>query len=311
MGTIQLPTTDDAREVRPLHSASLAGDALPARVLLAPWGQVESANGSFIVDDESVRLAVAAFDEHRTDLPIDYEHQTLGGTFSSPTGTAPAAGWIKRLLAESGVGLLAEIEWTAQAKKMLAAKEYRYLSPVAIIRKSDRKLVGIHSAALTNKPAIAGMQPIVNRAGVTLDDENDGPLSLLRTELDLPVDAAPQEVLLAASQRLVDLERTARQRRVDGRVCEAIRAGKLVEAQRAWAEQLVAREEELFDAWFRTAPVVVQPGTLLPPDGCAGTQGRRHAVAARARSEFAANPLLVGLTTEEAYVADALRQAQD
>ena len=30
-------------------------------------------------------------------------------------------------------------------------------SPVAIVRKSDRKLVAIHSAALTNKPAIVGM----------------------------------------------------------------------------------------------------------------------------------------------------------
>jgi phage I-like protein len=57
------------------------------------------------------------------------------------------------------VGLLAEIEWTDQAKQRLADKEYRYLSPVAIIRKTDRKLVAIHSAALTNKPAIVGMQP--------------------------------------------------------------------------------------------------------------------------------------------------------
>jgi phage I-like protein len=33
---------------------------------------------------------------------------------------------------------------------------------VAIIRKTDRKLVAIHSAALTNKPAIVGMQPIAD-----------------------------------------------------------------------------------------------------------------------------------------------------
>ena len=183
MTAIQPTTIDDAREVRALHSASLAGEAVPRRVLLAPWGKVESTNGSFVLDDDSARLAIQAFEEHGTDVPIDYEHQTLGGTFSSPSGTAPAAGWIKRLLAESGVGLLAEIEWTDHAKKMLAAKEYRYLSPVAIIRKSDRKLVGIHSAALTNKPAIVGMLPIVNRAEIELDDASDEPLSLLRMEL--------------------------------------------------------------------------------------------------------------------------------
>ena len=310
MTAIQPTTIDDAREVRALHSASLAGEAVPRRVLLAPWGKVESTNGSFVLDDDSARLAIRAFEEHGTDVPIDYEHQTLGGTFSSPSGTAPAAGWIKRLLAESGVGLLAEIEWTDHAKKMLAAKEYRYLSPVAIIRKSDRKLVGIHSAALTNKPAIVGMLPIVNRAEIDLDDASDEPLSLLRMELDLPADAAPQEVLLAASQRLVDLERQAKRRRVEDRVVEAMRAGKLVEAQRAWAEDLVTREEELFEAWFRNAPVVVQPGASAAPERYDGSRGRRSAVATRARSEFSSNLLLAGLTTEEAYVADALRQAR-
>ena len=82
-----------------------------------------------------------ALSAHGTDLPIDYEHQTLGGTYSSPNGQAPAAGWIKSLRSEPGIGLLAEIEWTEQARKMIAAKEYRYLSPVAIIRKNDRKLL--------------------------------------------------------------------------------------------------------------------------------------------------------------------------
>ncbi|MFV1979492.1 MAG: phage protease, partial [Myxococcota bacterium] len=85
-------------------------------------------------------LAKAAFADHATDTPIDYEHQTLGGSYASPNGQAPAAGWIKAIEAEPGVGLIASIEWTEQAKQMLAAKEYRYLSPVALIRKRDRKL---------------------------------------------------------------------------------------------------------------------------------------------------------------------------
>lgn len=306
--TIQRMTSNDTNEVKPLHSASLSGKAIPRRVLLAPWGQVESTNGSFVLDDESARLAVEAFAEHATDLPIDYEHQTLGGTYSSPSGQAPAAGWIKRLIAESGVGLLAEIEWTDQAKQMLAAKEYRYLSPVAIIRKCDRKLVAIHSAALTNKPAIVGMRPIVNRSEVQWNEASEEPLTLLKSELDLPPDAAPQQVLVAASQRLLDLERESKQRHVEERIREAMRAGKLVEAQRAWAEALVAQEGELFDEWLRTAPVVVQPGVTTPPTEPGGSERRQHAIAARARTEFRANAMLADLTTEEAYVADALRR---
>lgn len=302
--------TDDGREVRPLRSASLAGDAVPTRVLLAPWGSVESTNGSFVVDEESVQLAAQAFEEHGTDLPIDYEHQTLGGTYSSPNGQAPAAGWIKGIAAQPGVGLLADIEWTEQAREMLAAKEYRYLSPVAIIRKTDRKLVAIHSAALTNKPAIVAMQPIVNRVDPSPVETKDRPLARLRAELDLAPDAAPEEVLLAASQRFGELRRQAQRRHVEDRVREAIEAGKLVEAQRTWAETLVAREEELFDEWLRTTPVVVSRGASSPPkNGDVGEPGQ-GATATKARAEFRANRMLSGLTTEEAYVADALREVE-
>ncbi len=298
-------TLDGGREVKTLRSASLSGEGIPGRVLLAPWGQVESSNGSFVVDDESARLVVEAFETHATDLPIDYEHQTLGGTYASPSGQAPAAGWIKRLLPEPGVGLLAEIEWTEQAREVLAAKEYRYLSPVAIIRKTDRKLVALHSAALTNKPAIIGMQPIVNRVVLAFNDESVEPMALLRRELKLADEASPHDVLFAASRRLADLTRESGERRVEQRILEAIRTGKLVEAQRGWAEALVAREEDLFDEWLRTAPVVVTPGVTARPDGDA-CSSRRRAAASRARVEFRSSPLLARLTTEEAFVARAV-----
>ncbi len=298
---------NEGGEALALHSATLGGETVPHRILLAPWGNVESSNGSFVVDEESARLALQAFEEHGTDLPIDYEHQTLGGVYASPSGQAPAAGWIKRIFAEWGVGLLAEIEWTDQAKQRLADKEYRYLSPVAIIRKTDRKLVAIHSAALTNKPAIVGMQPIVNRADVSEDATADEPLTVLRNELDLPSDTATEDVLVAASRRLVDLQRDMERRHVEERVCEAMRAGKLVEAQRAWAEALVAREEALFEEWVRTAPVVVKLGMSAPPHTTDGVERKHHAAASRARAEFRTNRVLSGLTTEEAYVADAMR----
>ena len=114
---------------------------------------------------------------------------------------------------------------------------------------------------------------------------------------------------MAASQRLVDLQRDAKRQRVEERIREAMRSGKLVEAQRAWAEALVASEEDLFDEWLRTAPVVIQVGAIAAPSGNDRTQRRQHATAARARAEFRANPVLTALTTEDAYVADAIRQS--
>ena len=305
MSTKKEQVTTEVNELSPLRSATLAGDQTPARILLAPWGHVESTNGSFVVDEESASSAVAAFEEHGTDLPIDYEHQTLGGTYSSPTGQAPAAGWIKRIFAEPGIGLMAEIVWTDRAKEMLAAKEYRYLSPVAVIRKTDRKLMAIHSAALTNKPAIVGMEPIVNRCPSAIAPE--APLAALRDELELAADAGAEEVLLAASERLQAMHRAAQLRHVGQRVSEAMRSGKLVEAQRTWAEAMVAREENLFDEWLHAAPVIVARGATRPPTGDASSDNGHRSVVARARAEFRNQRLLGTLTSEEAYVADAVR----
>jgi phage I-like protein len=299
------PTSDD--QLAALSSATLDANDVPARVLVAPWGQVESTNGSFVVDDESAALVVAAFDEHGTDIPIDYEHQTLGGTYSSPSGQAPAAGWIKKILSEPGVGILAEIEWTDRAMEMLSSKEYRYLSPVALIRKTDRKLSAIHSVALTNKPAIIGMAPIVNSS--EHPDEELLPLVALRQELQLSEDADPHDVLLAASQRIIALERQVKDKHVAHRINEAMRSGKLVEAQRAWAEALVAKEEGLFDEWFNTAPIIVAPGRLAQPHNANGLNSRRDAIIAKARAEFRATPMLTGITNEQAFIASALNEA--
>lgn len=339
-------------EIKALRSTSLCAGQVPERVLLAPWGEVESTNGSFVVDEESAELALAAFAGHGTDLPIDYEHQTLGGEYASPTGQAPAAGWIKRMHVEPGVGLLADIEWTPQAKELLASRQYRYLSPVAVVRKADRKLIAIHSAALTNKPAIVGMEPIVNSRprgtcvapAVDADErEDDGlcheaaPIERLRRQLRLPEETGAEEVLIAAGKTLLEARKALRRRHVEERIRQAVQAGKLVEAQRAWAEELVAREEQLFDEWFRTAPVIVRPGTRIAADADErfdavdsspgtivpeyGTNGSRPGSAtmphsrrfagleARARAEFRAHRILSALTTEEAFVADALRCA--
>ena len=104
-------------------------------------------------------------------------------------------------------------------------------------------------------------------------------------------------------------DRTGR-RRAEERVREALAAGKLVEAQRAWAEELLLRDEESFDEWLRTAPVVVLPGATRPPAGGDPSTRRDRAVTSRARAEFRASRLLAGLTTEEAFVADALRRMQ-
>jgi phage I-like protein len=325
-----MTTVADSAETRErlvLESSALDGRSAPSRVLIAPWGQVTSANGMFVMDDEAAALVIKAFAEHGTDLPIDYEHQSLGGSYASPSGQAPAAGWIRQLELVTAdqsdkAGLFGEVQWTAGAEEKLAAREYRYLSPVVIVRKRDRRVVALHSAALTNKPAIAGMQPIVNRAegdvegnAIRKEPNREGDeivvssagVEALRDRLGLDVSVEGDAVLAAAAERLASLVREQAERDAVGRVEAAMKAGKLTPAQREWAAALAMSDAEAFEQYVASAPVVVTTGRTAPPRDTGDR--RRAAVIASAKRSYRDEPALAMLTDEAAYVQNALREA--
>lgn len=127
----------------------------PEVISVLPLGHVVSSKGEFDVDEESFRAMKAQIAGRGVDLVVDYEHQTLKGV------EAPAAGWVKELKLEGGQ-IKAVVEWTPRGKRYLENREYRYLSPVVNVRKTDSKATGLHSLALTNTPAIVGMTPLVN-----------------------------------------------------------------------------------------------------------------------------------------------------
>lgn len=178
---------------------------VPDVVKILPLGHVESQKGPFDVDGESLDDIRKQFKGRGIDLVIDYEHQTLKDV------QAPAAGWIKDIF-KDGDAIAAKVEWTPQGRKYLENKEYRYLSPVVIVRKADNKAVGLHSVALTNTPAIDGMYPIVN----SLDPEdyetkeNGGTSNMDITELinqiagllGLDANTPPDQVMKALTDAL-------------------------------------------------------------------------------------------------------------
>ncbi len=83
-------------------------------------------------------------------IPVDYDHQIDMATKNGQP--APAAGWIKQLQVRAD-GLWGLIEWTSKASAHLAAKEYRYLSPVFNHTPSG-EVTRVLRAALTNNPAL-------------------------------------------------------------------------------------------------------------------------------------------------------------
>ena len=305
-----------------MESSTVGQADPPEQIFIAPWGEVETLAGSFIVDQEAATATIEAFTAHGTDVPVDYEHQTLGGNYSSPSGQAPAAGWIRALsmitpseaAARGGdiqPGLWARVEWTEEAAEKLRTRQYRYLSPVALVRRSDRRLIGLHSVALTNKPAIVGMRPLIASADSAARDGHQ-PMAFaaerLRGLLRVADSAEEGAVLLAAAERIELLESRERHQAASRCVAAAMSAGKLTAAQRDWAVSLAERNPAEFERWAAVAPVVVPLGRIVPVvSGDSSTSAHRAAESA-ARAEYRTNRgFLEKLCGEEAYVAQAVR----
>lgn len=166
-------------------------DGVPEEIKILPLGHVHSQKGDFEVDDESIKLIVEQFKNRNVDLVIDYEHQTLKDV------QAPAGGWIEEIYKGTDA-IMAKAKWTDKAKEYLKNREYRYLSPVVIVRKKDRKAAGLHSVALTNTPAIDGMFAVVNSLGTDGMEENEEETGMDIKELvkllGLPETATEEEV---------------------------------------------------------------------------------------------------------------------
>lgn len=181
----------------------------PSRILICPWGVVASKSGDFVVDAQAAALVVDAFKTHGVDLPIDFEHTTVGGVYASPDGSAPAVGWIKAIHAVDGEGLFAEVEWTKRGAEWIRNKEYRYLSPVTRVRKSDARVIGLHSVALTNTPAIVGMPAIVNKEKSMRTSHSDDLFTQVRWWLNLPTTATEAEIMDEVGKLLSQLREMA------------------------------------------------------------------------------------------------------
>lgn len=188
-------------------------DGVPEEIKLLPLGLVKSQKGDFVVDDESVQMIINHFKNRRLDLVIDYEHQTLKDI------QAPAGGWITDIY-KGDDAIIAKVKWTEKAADYLKNKEYRYLSPVVIVSKKDRKAREIHSAALTNTPAIDGMFALVNSIDIEEyeDDEEESTMELIELAkmLGLPETATEEEIRKALNIASKALEEKQKDEPKDG-----------------------------------------------------------------------------------------------
>lgn len=178
-----------------------AGEDVPTEFQVLPSGRVDvEGYDPFYVDEESAREVIAYYKGRGNDLVIDYEHQTLENV------QAPAAGWIKDLIWKGKEGLWASVEWTKKAREYLTNREYRYFSPVAIIRETDRKISRLVNVALTNNPATNHLRPIVaklqqdNHEEIHQKRKERNMLEKLRKMLGLAAESGEDKVEEAIAQ---------------------------------------------------------------------------------------------------------------
>lgn len=153
--------------------------AVPDEIRLAPSGVFRARDGrpaglpGWRLDASAADRVIARMRSAVGDYVIDYEHQTLHA--ESNGRPAPAAGWWKGQNIEwRENGLFATgVEWTAKAKAAIAAKEYRYISPVISYNKNTGEVLGVLMAALTNYPAIDGLSDLAAIASARFQPEEE------------------------------------------------------------------------------------------------------------------------------------------
>jgi phage I-like protein len=134
---------------------------VPTDVRLIPAGEFRSVDGrptdcsAWVMEAADGERCVAAMAARESALVIDYEHATLHAKRSG--SKAPAAGWFKALEWRSDGLWATQIEWTALAAQHIAAREYRYLSPVFAYDPQSGRVRQLLHAALTNDPGLDGL----------------------------------------------------------------------------------------------------------------------------------------------------------
>lgn len=177
-------------------------------IQIIPSGRFFGFDGRGPFELKDATAVIAASLRQKTDLFIDRDHQTV----FMPRGTEiTAAGWIKKMEARED-GVWAFVEWTEKATAQLAAKEYRYISPVFKTNPATGEVLQILHASLTCNPnlemtAVASADP--HRSKTTHSQEETKPMDefvkKLAALLGLAETATADEVLAALTERLQNL----------------------------------------------------------------------------------------------------------
>ena len=240
----------------------LADGAPPEWVELIPSGHVSGRDGREWTNDDPDGI-VAAFQHHAGPLPIDWEHAS---EHKAPKGEeAPAAGWISALENRAGA-IWGKVDWTPRAAAQIAAKEYRFLSPVFLYaRNKQLSIQALCSAGLTNQPNL----PLVAlNAAEGLLDSQEVPMKRVLEALGLKAEATEEEALSALQALQGDLKSAKAANQASPSLDKYVPRGdydavvaKAANAERRLAEQAKAQAEAAIETAIGEA---LKAGKITP-----------------------------------------------
>ncbi len=281
----------------------------PPFVKLMPAGKVtpRDGRGPWFVEPVTVVQNSLAY-LRGSDAVIDFDHQT--DVALPKGGTAPAAGWIKELIARPD-GVYGRVEWNGDGAAALTGRRYRYLSP-AFNHDAKGRVVRVIRASLVNAPALE-LPALAHQETPRMTERSDAPdaMARLRSLLALPEGTGPDAVFAAVENRLAlasatgidpaqavpvdvtmalakQLQSTIHQHaaeKAERMVGDAVKSGQLPPALRPWALALCTSQPKAFEEFVAGMPPLIQPGRLVPtcPPGSKIDGSAEVALAAAAR----------------------------
>jgi phage I-like protein len=230
---------------------------------------------AWLLNAQIAARVIARAAARKTDTVIAYEHQDLHAKTNGQK--VLAAGWISNTFEwREGKGLYAvDIYWTNDAKREIAAKQIRYISALFYYDGITGEVLEIVSVSVTNTPGVDGLEPLaaLARAALTRGEFTDfsttGGADMALTEQQvaaltkerddagtklaaLTIEHASATTKLAAltaenaelktKVAAIDAEKAAAALAADKKahgdlLLAALTDGRLVPAQKAWAEK--------------------------------------------------------------------------
>lgn len=201
---------------RTFCSIALGSDAkVPDWIELIPAGRFTGRDERVLINDHP-DMVIELFNNEGIDLVFDYEH--LSEADLEDKKPSPAAGWIQALENRDGA-VWAKVDWTANARQMIAAKEYRYYSPALFTDEDpetgvEAHVLGLSSAGLVHSPYLRSAV-LNSKQPTTLKSETkegvamkDGKRITLCQRLGL-ADEASDDAVLSAVETLGDAAKKA------------------------------------------------------------------------------------------------------